>query len=312
MVDKKHLSKLGIGTWGIGGFMDPDPQNDDMKQIDGLVYSLKRGINYVETVYMYAKGRAVELLSKAVQKSNIERGKLFITLSIYQSDARTIDDAEVKLNDFLKVFDTYYVDSVQFTLGCVRDFGLDDIVIFVNRILRQRKTRYTSLANANLEWLKKYHNAFGENFFAHEGCFNFEVRENETLGITDYTKKNGIVNVVYQALRRNRTAKRNWALLVELTQKYGKTQNQILLNWIVSKAFFPLVKSSNKEHIEENLSSFNFRIDQEDLKRLNEFKIPKYKPPEIDWLGSGVGVPIHQVPNVFDEEYENQQKNPTR
>lgn len=309
MINKQQLSKIGIGTWGIGGFMEADPQNDDEKQIDAIVYTISRGINYVETVYMYAKGRAVDLLSKAVKESKVEREKIFITFSVYQSDAKTIKEVEERLNNFLKTFDMDYVDSLQVTMGLVHDLGLDSVAKFVNRIVEQGKTRYTSLANSNLDYLKKYHSAFGNKIFAHEGCFNFEVRENEVLGITDYAQQNGILNVVYQPLRRNRTATRNWPLLVELAKKYGKTQNQILLNWIVSKGFFPLVKSSTKEHIDENLTSFNFQIDPDDLKRLNEFKIPNYQPPKIDWFGTGEGVAIHQIPNIFDEEYEKQIKN---
>src|SRR3989338_6141549 len=100
MINKQQLSKIGIGTWGIGGFMEADPQNDDQKQIDALVYSISKGINYVETVYMYAKGKAVDLLSKAVKKSKINREKIFINLSVYQSDAKSIIESEEKLNNF--------------------------------------------------------------------------------------------------------------------------------------------------------------------------------------------------------------------
>ncbi|MDP2860950.1 MAG: aldo/keto reductase [bacterium] len=307
MINKQQLSKIGIGTWGIGGFTEPDPQNDDEKQIDAIVYSINKGINYIETVYMYAKGKTVDLVSKAVKKSKVEREKIFITLSVYQSDAKTTKEVEQRLNSFLETFGMDYVDSLQLTMGLVHDLGLDSVAEFVDGLIKQGKTRYTSLANSNPDYLKKYHEAFKEKLFAHECCFNFEVRENETMGITEYAKQNGILNVIYQPLRRNRTANRNWPLLVKLAKKYGKTQNQILLNWIVSKGFFPLVKSSTKAHIDENLASFDFQIKPEDLKRLNEFKI-NYQAPKIDWFGTGNGVPIHQIPNIFDEEYEKQSK----
>jgi len=306
MIDKHQLSKIGIGTWGVGGFMEPDPKNDDEKQVDAIVYSIDKGINYVETVYMYDKGKAVDLLSKAVKRSRVAREKIFITFSVYQSDAKTIQEVEERLNSFLKTFDVGYVDSLQFTMGLVDDIGLELVKKFVDRLIVQGKARYTSLANSNLDYLKKYHLAFGEKLFAHEGCFNFEVRENENLGITKYAQQNNILNVVYQPLRRNRTASRNWPLLNELAEKYDKIQNQILLNWIASKGFFPLVKSSTKAHIDENLASFDFLIEPTDLERLNTFRVPNYKPPKIDWFGTGEGVPIHQIPNIFDEEYEKQ------
>jgi len=306
MVNKSQLSKMGIGTWGIGGFMEPDPKNDDKKQIDAMVYTLGKGVNYVETVYMYAQGKAVDLLSKAFKKSGVKREYVFITLSVYQKDAQAITDVEKRVEEFLKVFGTDHVDSVQFTMGLVRQLGLDNIRGSVDKLIGQGKSRFTSLTNSSPEFLEEYHKAFGNKLFAHEGVFNFEVRENEMCGLTEYARKNGILNVVFQPLRRNKTANRNWPLLLELSKKYGMTQNQIVLNWIVSKGFFPLVKSDSKEHIDENLKSFDFKIEPDDLTKLNNFVIPDYISPKIDWYDTGEGVKIHNLPNIWDEEYQKQ------
>lgn len=292
---------MGIGTWGIGGFMEADNNNDDTKQIESLAYTLNKGINYVETVYMYAQGKAVDLLSKAVKKSGKDRGDIFITLSVYQKDASTIGDAEKRINDFLKTFEMDYIDSIQFTMGLVNGLGIDSIKMMVDKMINEGKTRFTSLTNSSPEFLKTYHEAFGDKLFAHEGVFNFEVRENEKFGLTKYAQHNDILNVVFQPLRRNLTAARNWSILVELSKKYNKTQNQILLNWIVSKGYFPLVKSSTIAHIDENLASLDFQIESGDLDRLNNFEIPNYTSPKIDWYDSGEGIKIHQLPNIFDE-----------
>ena len=303
------LSKIGIGTWGIGGFMEPDPQNDDEKQIDALVYTLSKDINYVETVYMYAKGKAVDLLAQAYKKSGVERESLFVTLSVYQKDAKTIDEIENRVNNFLKTFGTDYIDSVQLTMGLVRDIGLDKIKNVIGKLIVSGKAKFTSLTNSSPEFLKTYHETFGNKLFAHEGVFNFEVRENEKFGLIDYAKQHNILNVIFQPLRRNMTAVRNWPLLVDLSQKYNKTQNQIILNWIVSKGLFPISKTSTKEHIDENLASFDFQIETEDLNRLNDFEIPGYTSPEIDWYDTGNGIKIHNLPNIWDEEYARQLNN---
>ncbi|MFA5828412.1 MAG: aldo/keto reductase [Candidatus Shapirobacteria bacterium] len=301
MITKSDFSKMGIGTWGIGGFMEADVNNDDSGQIDALSYTLNKGVNYVETVYMYAQGKAVDLLSQAVKKSGVDRNNIFVTLSVYQKDASTIEEAENRVDDFLSTLGTDHIDSVQFTMGLVRGLGLEAIKTMIDKLIGEGKTRFTSLTNSSPEFLKTYHEALGDKLFAHEGAFNFEVRENEKLGVTGYAQQNNILNVIYQPLRRNMTASRNWPLLVELSQKYGKSQNQIILNWVVSKGFFPLVKSSTKNHVDENLASFDFQIEQEDLDKLNSFEIPNYNAPKIDWYDTGEGVKIHQLSNMFDE-----------
>lgn len=296
---------MGIGTWGIGGFAEADPRNDDAKQIDALVYSLNKGINYVETVYMYAQGKAVDLLSQALEKSDVERDNLFITLSIYRKTAESPQDAENEVNKFIKQLNIDYVDSVQFTIGLVTKFGVENTKELVDKLIGQGKTRYTSLTNSSLEFLKKYHETFGDRLFSHEGVFNFEVRINEEQGLTKYASDNNILNVVYQPLRRNKTAQRNWPVLAELANKYGKTQNQIVLNWICSKGFLPLVKSDNVKHIDKNLGAFDFSMEGDDYGRLNSFRIPGYETPKIDWYDTGEGIKIHQLPNIFDELHPN-------
>ncbi len=41
MIDKKDLFPIGIGTWGIGGYVERDPDNNDEKQVDALRYMLR-------------------------------------------------------------------------------------------------------------------------------------------------------------------------------------------------------------------------------------------------------------------------------
>jgi len=302
MISKNKLSKIGLGTWGIGGFMEAtNNDNEYEKQINSLIYSFGKEINYFETVYMYAQGKTIDLLAQALKKSNINREKVFITLSIYEQDASTVEEIEDRINDFLKVFEINYIDSVQFAMSFVNKIGIQKIKELVEKLISTGKIRFTSLTNSNLEFLKEYHQIFGDKLFAHENVFNFEIRENEKMGITEYAKQNNILNVIFQPLRRNRTANRNWPLLVELANKYNKTQNQIILNWITLKGFFPIVKSSTIAHIDENLASFDFQIEQTDLDKLNNFEVPNYTTPKIDWDETGDGVTIYQLPNKFDE-----------
>lgn len=83
MVNIKDLSKIGIGTWGIGGFAERNPQNDDKKQIEALIYMLNKGLNFVEANLWYSQGKAVELLATALRNSNVKREDLFICQAVY-------------------------------------------------------------------------------------------------------------------------------------------------------------------------------------------------------------------------------------
>ena len=305
MINKNNLSKIGLGAWGLGGFAERDINNDDEKQIAALVHSLKKGINFIEINFWNSKGKSVELIYEAIKLSKIRREDLFYSLVIYNYYLPTLKDVEKEINQYFELFETDYIDSLEFTMPNFKIYGFEQTVKFVSSYLSKAKARYTSLTNCNLDILKKYHKIFKNKLFSHELHFSFEIRDNEDLGITGYALKHNIMNIIYQPLRRNRTMTRNWPLLVELSEKYEKTQNQIILNWMNWKGFKPLVKSETINHIDENLNSFNLKMERSDYLKIDKFRVPNYKKPNIDWWQEGkFGDKIHMLPNVIDDILE--------
>jgi len=99
MVNKDDLSKIGIGTWGIGGFAERDPKNDDRKQIEALKYTFNNGVNLIEATYWYAEGKAVELIKLALDESSKKRDQIFITSTIYPYRNPTLKEAEKEMQE---------------------------------------------------------------------------------------------------------------------------------------------------------------------------------------------------------------------
>lgn len=304
MINRTDLFPIGIGTWGVGGLAEKNPDNNDEKQVNAVSHMFNSGMNYVETNLWYAQGHAAKLTADALAKSRKSRDQVFIAQVVYGYTATTIKAASKEFDQMRKLFDTDYIDAIEFSASDLATFGYDSIVKFVDRVLSTSKARYFNLTNANLETLKKFHKHYGDKLFAHEVGFNPEVRENEELGITKYADDNNILNVIFQPLRRNRTANHNYPLLVELAEKYNKTQNQIILNWIVSKGFFPLTKSETIAHIDEHIGALDFKIDSADLRRIEEFRAPGYKTPKIIWKREGDGVQIYQLSNLVEDIIE--------
>ncbi len=59
--------------------------------------------------------------------------------------------------------------------------------------------------------------------------------------------------------------------LIEIAKTYQKTPAQILLRWGIEKGLIVLAKSSKKERILENASIFNFKLKEEDMRKLDNF-----------------------------------------
>lgn len=307
MINIKDIFPIGIGTWGIGGYMLKDPAIDHYKQETALIHMLNSGMNFMEANVWYSEGQSVNTLAKAYKNSVKKRSEIFICQAVYVKDKK-FDNIEKEVESVLKLFDTDYIDSFQFTTSVFTNFGFEKCAKLVDKLITKNITRYTSITNESSSLLEKYHKQFGDKLFSHEVAYTFENRENETdeNGPISYANENNLKTVVFQPLRRNRTALRNWPILVQLSKKYNATQNQIILAWILSKGFLPLTKSETISHIDESIASINIKIEKEDLKRLEDFRVNGYNIPKIDWEKTGDGEDISQLPNIFDEQYDRQ------
>jgi len=287
-MNKKDLFPIGIGTWKI------DYENFD-NDIAALVYSYNKGQNYLSLYMLYNNGEVVRQMKSFIDK--VDRTKLFINANL-EPTIEKIEDVEKQLNEYLEILNIDYVDSLQIHGYFVSKLPLIDVYKEIKRLVDIGKVRYIGISNVNLEQLKEINEQVEIDFF--EGVYNLECKTYEYNKVLEYCKLNGIQFICYQPLRRNRTAMRNYDVLVELAEKYNKTQNQIIINWIVKeKNILPLIKCTDINRINENLSAIDFMMELEDYRRLNEFRSKEFDNVEIDWYCNG-GVTIDQLANQFD------------
>ena len=271
-MEKDKIYPIGIGTWKI------DYENID-NDINALVHSYNKGQNYLSLYMLYNNGEVVKKLKRFI-------------------DIVKREDVSKQLNEYLEILNIDYVDSLELHSPRFTNIPLTDVYEEIKKLVDLHKVRYVGISNSNLEQLIELEKIIKIDFF--EGVYNLECKTYEDIGLLDYCDRHNIKFICYQPLRRNRTALRNYPVLKELSEKYNKTQNQIILNWIIKeKKILPLIKSTNIERINENNDSLNFEMDKEDYNKLNEFRSIEFDNIEIDWNNNG-GIPIDQLPNQFE------------
>lgn len=288
----KELSSLGIGTFGIGGRGHRDVELTELKPdrvyVDALVYTLKNGLNFTEISLGYGHGGAARLFRQALDISEIPRENLFITHSLYPRDLDSFETIIGDTDEFYKIMETDYADSTLVTQSLTLRFGEDETFKFLHSLIDSGRTRYVSLSNGSPSWIKKYKGEFGDLFFAHEGHVSFEVRLLQDKGVLDVCDELGVANIIWRPLRRSETLHKQWPLLVELSEKYQKTQSQIILNWMIHNGWKPMVFSTSAAHIDENVAADSFTMSQDDYVKLTDFRLENLPEFEIDWEGEGI------------------------
>lgn len=288
MVNKKEIFPIGIGTWKI------DYENFT-NELEALMYSYNKGQNYLSLYMLYNNGEIVKQMKKFIDK--VDRNKLFINVNL-EPTIENISDVEKQLDAYLEILDIDYVDSLQIHSPEYSKISLINVYKEINRLVNIGKVRYIGISNVNLEQLVEINNTVNVDFF--EGIYNLECKLYEDIKVLEYCDENDIQFICYQPLRRNRTASRNYPILIELAKKYNKTQNQIILNWLLKeKHVIPLIKNTNIDRINENINAMEFDMDKEDYTKLNEFRSREFDDVIIDWNDDG-GIPIHQLANRFE------------
>lgn len=302
-MNKNNIFPIAIGTFGLGASRMESWSDDNSKlvidenEMKALLYSYKKGQNYIDTSYIYAGGQTMKFIAEFIKK--VDRNKLFIAVKI-ENFIEKIEDIEEQLDKYLNVLGIEYADSVLLHTPKASKIPLRDSYNELKKLVKIGKSKHISASNLNIEQLKMIVEELNIDLFSFEGLYNLECKQNEDVGILDYCKNHNILFLNYQPFRRNRTANHNYSVLVELANKYNKTQNQILLNYYVyEKRLLPITKANKIEHINLNLEALNFRMEQEDYNKLNEFRCKEFDRLEVDWQDNG-GIPIYKFANQVE------------
>ena len=289
-MESNQINPIGIGTYQL------DLENKE-KTLKALLHSVDKGQNFMSTSLIYDNYNVVDFLYnffKLVNKDNI-----FLTCHL-EPYIEKKEDVEKQLDEYLKRMKIEYVDSLQLHMLEAAKIPVLEIYSEIDKLVKKGKVKNISVSNTTLEILRELKDNF--KVFSFEGVYNLECKYYENIGLIDFCKENNIEYVCYQALRRNNIAKKNYPFLLEMSKKYGKTQNQILLNWLIKeKSLNTIIKSNSIENIDANLSSQNFTMEAEDVKILNNFQDERFNNIEIDWKNKG-GILIHKLASQFKVE----------
>ena len=237
---------IGLGTWQL---------HEDTAAT--IRHAIEVGYRMIDTSSDYGTQPGV---GGAVRGSNVAREDLFIVTKIEETD-----DAYTAATDYVHEMGLDYADlilihrpphgsaGVELWEGLIqaRDEGIaHDIGVsnYSTEQIGQLIDATDEIPAVNqIEW-----SPFGHKVEMLEFC-----RENE------------IIIQAYSPLTR--TKELNDSRLITLAQKYNKSPAQILIRWNIQLGVVPLPKANSWQHIEENISVFDFVISEDDMATLSSY-----------------------------------------
>lgn len=287
-MEYENFSKIGFGTWTMGGDVVPNPNNDDERDIEAIKYVISKGVSHIDTAANYADGKSEKLVGCAIK--DFDREKLFIATKVKPQDLEyrnVIKSCERSL----KNLDTTYLDLL-YVHKPNPEIEIKKTAKAFNELLKRGVIKNIGLSNVKLETVLEYEKYLDKPVFAIQNQYNLVARESQEKGIVEFCKNNKKIFVAWRPIKLMSPSIREilgvgdkFPILEEMAEKYNKTEAQIAIKWLTQQeGVCAIFKSTNKKHIDEILETENFELSKEDWKRLDiDFPVKVHK----NFNGSG-------------------------
>ncbi|MCX8201314.1 MAG: aldo/keto reductase [Candidatus Caldarchaeum sp.] len=278
-MEKKILGKtgeaiaaIGFGTWGIGGRETADYSMDD-KAVEAIRYAVELGMNHIDTAEIYAAGHAEELVGEAVKI--FPRDEVFIASKVWPSNLR-YEDVLKSCRRSLERLRLKYLDLYMVHWPNPR-IPIDETMKAMEKLVKDGLIRYIGVSNFDVPLLEKAMESLkSQEIVSNQVIYSLDERgiEKELL---PFCERNKITVIAYTPLGKGKIAAEarmrtsRGKVLADIAARYGKTPNQVALNWVIYKPnVVTIPKSINKDHISENAGGAGWRLTEEDYELLSK------------------------------------------
>ena len=266
LVEGVRIPVLGLGTWGIGGRNTTDTSRD-MEDVAALRTGIDLGMTHIDTAEYYGEGHAEELVGESIKP--YDRDDLFITTKVWRNHLR-YDDLVASMEASLRRIGVDYVD-LYLVHWPNPEVPLRETMRGLEHCAEEGYTRLIGVSNFPAPLLAEAQTHLGDHRLVADQVEYSLMEQGQGRELLPYCVENDVMLIAYTPLAKGRLAKPGYAVLDELAERYGKTQAQVSLNWLISQEnVVAIPKASRLEHLRDNVGAVGWRLSEEDFERLSE------------------------------------------
>jgi 2,5-diketo-D-gluconate reductase B len=247
-----EIPAIGFGTSGMG-----------YVTAEHVAAALKAGYRHIDTARKYGTEPAV---GEGMRASGTPRREIFVCTKVSHENLHAGDFAR-SVDESLKALGVDYVDLL-LVHWPEKNTPLAETMGALARARRRGLTRHIGVANFNIAMLDKAIALCPEPLVTLQAeCHPF-LDQSKVIAAC---RERGLVLTAYCPLARGRIA--GDPVLTDIGRRSGKTCAQVALRWLMQQQMIAAIpRSSNATRIAENIDVFDFKLDDEEMRRIGALK----------------------------------------
>ena len=263
---RESIPVVGLGTWGIGGEMSPDPSRDEAG-VQALRLGLDLEMKFIDTAEMYAAGHSEEVVAGALEG---RRDTVFVASKVSPRHF-AYDDVLAAAKRSLKRLGLKQMDLYQLHWPNP-EIPLSETMRAMEKLVSDGLTRYIGVSNFSVEQMKEAQQSLShEKIVSNQVEFSLIDRSVEAR-ILPFCQKEGLTLIAYSPLGQGEIPRgkgSSFKVLDEIAGKSGKSRNQVALAWVLQHdSVVAIPKAADMDHVRENAEVADWKLEKEDYQKL--------------------------------------------
>jgi diketogulonate reductase-like aldo/keto reductase len=262
-----RIPTIGLGTMTLKG----------ETCVDAVKFALQNGYNHIDTANFY--GNEVEN-GEGFRASGVKRETMFITTKVRENNL-TPENFNKSVEDSLTKLKLPYVDLLLIHWNN-KDIPFSVSIPALCAAKKDGRAKAIGVANFTTKMLDEAWKVTTEPLVCNQIEVHPFINQDKILAAN---KKHGMVTVAYVPIARGKVP--GAEALERIATAHGKTAAQVSLRYLVQIGCSAIPRSSNPEHIKQNLDVFDFKLsdaEMADLKKLNATNMRVVNPPHApEW-----------------------------
>lgn len=268
-IKNNAIPKIGFGTW----------QMNTQEAQEYVKLALNVGYRHIDTATAYEN---LSGIGQAIHDSKIARNEIFLTSKLgnqalnYASAKAEIDQSLVKLGlNYIDLLLIHWPNPIATRPNYQQRNA--EVWREMEEAVQAGKIKSLGVSNFQAHHLAALFETAQIFPLVNQIYCNPSDQQEEVLSSN---QEYGLLTEAYSSLGTGEIFKVR--ALAQLAAKYDKTVAQLVLRWHLEKGYLPLAKSTNVLRMRENLAIFDFQLQKEDIKFIDQLKgsLLPYKYPD--------------------------------